>query len=91
MCVYVVYVSGAAYCAKNIYILLQDVGIPLMRDPRWEPDTLFMVFEEDFRFTPHDAEPNVMKASGLQEMFNEQPAANDSGERVPLDATNTVA
>ena len=88
---YVVYVSGAAYCPKNIYILLQDVGIPLMRDPRWEPDTLFMVFEEDFRFTLHDAEPNVMKASGLQEMFNEQPAANDSGQRVPLDATNTVA
>ncbi len=29
----------------------QDVGIPLMHDPCWEADTLFLVFEEDFRYT----------------------------------------
>ena len=29
----------------------QDVGVHLMTDVRWEPDTLFMVFEEEFRFT----------------------------------------
>ena len=36
----------------------QDVALPWMTDPRWEPDTLFLVFEEDFRFGPgHDMEP----------------------------------
>ena len=71
--------------------VLKDVAIPLMQDPRWERDTLFMVFEEDFRFTPHDAEPSVMKASGLQEVVNEDPAATAGGERVPLASGNTVA
>ena len=71
--------------------VLKDVAIPLMQDPRWERDTLFMVFEEDFRFTPHDAEPSVMKASGLQEVLNEDPAATAGGERVPLASGNTVA
>ena len=36
----------------------KDVALPWMNDPRWEVDTLFLVFEEDFRFTPgHDVEP----------------------------------
>ena len=36
----------------------QDVALPWMTDPRWEADTLFLVFEEDFRFEPgHDVEP----------------------------------
>ena len=34
----------------------QDVALPLMMDPRFEEDTLFLVFEEDFRFEP---EPDV--------------------------------
>lgn len=33
----------------------QDIACPLMLDPRWEPDTLFLVFEEDFRFRPEEA------------------------------------
>ena len=28
----------------------EDVGLPLMQDRRFERDTLFLVFEEDFRF-----------------------------------------
>ena len=36
----------------------KDVALPWITDPRWEADTLFLVFEEDFRFTPgHDMEP----------------------------------
>ena len=30
----------------------EDVGLPLMQDRRFERDTLFLVFEEDFRFEP---------------------------------------
>ena len=32
----------------------EDVGLPLMQDRRFERDTLFLVFEEDFRFEPED-------------------------------------
>ena len=32
-----------------------------------------------------------MKASGLQEVLNEDPAATADGERVPLASGNTVA
>ena len=32
----------------------EDVGLPLMQDSRFERDTLFLVFEEDFRFEPDD-------------------------------------
>ena len=31
-------------------VSLQDIALPLVQDPRFEEDTLFMVFEEDFRF-----------------------------------------
>ena len=37
---------------------LEDLALPLMIDDRWEQDTLFLVFEEDFRFRP-DEEPHV--------------------------------
>ena len=30
----------------------EDVGLPLMTDTRFERDTLFLIFEEDFRFGP---------------------------------------
>ena len=69
----------------------QDVAVPLMRDPRWERDTLFLVFEEDYRFTPDDVEPNVMKASQLQEVVGESPPAGDDETRVPLGADNKAA
>jgi len=36
----------------------KDVALPWMTDARWEPGTLFLIFEEDFRFEPgHDVEP----------------------------------
>ena len=28
---------------------LQDVALPLMTDPYWDADTVFFVFEEDYR------------------------------------------
>ena len=35
----------------------QDVLIELCTDPRFDEDTLFIIFEEDFRFTPDDGDP----------------------------------
>ena len=32
----------------------EDVGLPLMLDSRFERDTLFLIFEEDFRFEPEE-------------------------------------
>lgn len=62
-----------------------------MRDERWEPDTLFLVFEEDYRFAENDdPEPVVVKARGLQEVVGEM--HEDAEEtRVPLGADNKVA
>ena len=62
-----------------------------MRDPRWERDTLFMVFEEDFRFTADDLEPVVMKTTGLQEVVGDASAQGDDAPHVPLDGSNTAA
>ena len=62
-----------------------------MRDERWERDTLFLVFEEDFRFTEHeDPEPVMVKAGRLQEVVGEMPEDEADQPRVPLDASNTV-
>ena len=33
----------------------EDVGLPLMLDSRFERDTLFLIFEEDFRFEPEES------------------------------------
>ena len=33
----------------------EDVGLPLMTDSRFERDTGFLVFEEDFRFEPEES------------------------------------
>ena len=39
-------------CVMRMFALNgQDVAVHFMTDSRWEPDTLFLVFEEDFRFT----------------------------------------
>ena len=62
-----------------------------MQDERWEPDTLFLVFEEDFRFSPHDEpEPVVIKASGLQEVVGEPNDATSPTEKTPIGASNSV-
>ena len=57
-----------------------------MRDQRWEPDTVFLVFEEDYRFAADDdLEPVVVKARTLQEVVGE--VVDDAPEtRVPLGA-----
>ena len=65
--------------------MLKDMALPLMRDPRWEPDTLFLVFEEDYRFTGDaDAEPEVIKGSSLQKVVGETEEPEVERERVPL-------
>ena len=62
-----------------------------MRDERWEADTLFLVFEEDYRFTEEEDEPVLVKPSGLQEVVGEvQPASGDQ-PTVPLDGDNKAA
>ena len=56
-----------------------------MLDPRWEDDTLFLIFEEDFRFRPEEA-PGRRPSTELTEEF-EDPAPNvatgSSGEPNP--------
>ena len=72
-------------------VFIQDIALPLLRDERWERDTLFLVFEEDFRFTEHeDPEPVTVKAGSLQEVVGEMPEDEADQARVPLDASNTV-
>lgn len=64
-----------------------------MRDPRWESDTLFLIFEEDFRFTEHDEGETVfVKPKEFQEVVNEREYEEQQERtRVPLDFKNTVA
>ena len=38
------------YWCETVHASSQDFALPLMRDPRFEEDTLFLVFEEDMRF-----------------------------------------
>ena len=72
---------------------MQDVALPLMCDKRWEEDTLFLVFEEDFRFTnDDDSEPVFIKARQLQEVVGEEAPEEDlSGrKKVPIGFSNKV-
>ena len=72
---------------------MQDVALPLMCDKRWEEDTLFLVFEEDFRFTnDDDSEPVFIKARQLQEVVGEEEPSEDlSGrKKVPIGFSNKV-
>jgi hypothetical protein len=51
----------------------QDNALPLMVNNMWEKDTLFLLFEEDFRFDPHDMEPQVAHTEkGLVEVVGDQ-------------------
>ena len=71
----------------------QEVALPWMQDPRWEPDTLFLVFEEDIRFEEHEAgagEPTFLKAKGLQEVVGEVDEPVDDQVRVPLGFTKAA-
>ena len=49
-----------AYCNASAN---QESGLPWVTDKRWEDDTLFLIFEEDFRFTNVRARDDV--ESGL--------------------------
>ena len=72
----------------------EDVALPLMRDPRWEPDTLFLVFEEDFRFEEHEddiGERTFAKANDLQEWGGQKNELAEIRKRVPLTSTNRAA
>ena len=71
----------------------QDVAFLLMRKTQWEPDTLFLVFEEDIRFEEHEAgagEPTFLKAKGLQEVVGEVDEPVDDQVRVPLGFTKAA-
>ena len=63
----------------------QDVAVPFMTQPCWEPDTLFLIFEEDFRFEPEneDREPSFIKGSVLQEVVGAPPPTG-SGDGTPI-------
>ena len=58
-----------------LFLVIQDVAIPFMLSPSWEKDTLFLIFEEDFRFereTP-EAVPDMIPVSQLRD------ASDDGG------------
>ena len=78
-------------CQKGLHCNCKDVAVPLMRLPCWEKDTLFLVFEEDFRFEPEgeDSEPVFTKAATLQEVVGQPPVVGD-GEPTMLTANLRV-
>ena len=56
---------------------MQDVVLPFTSDPRFENDTVFLVFEEDFRFAPEQNDKSwtmhgrrKIKATALAHMFD---------------------
>ena len=65
----------------------QDVAVPFMLNVCWEEDTLFMIFEEDFRFEPEqeDVEPIFVPASEFQEVLN-----NPGAGAAPRPATSKL-
>ena len=72
----------------------KDVALPLMCDPRWEKDTLFLVFEEDFRFSEDEFdEPEFIKAKTLQEVVGEEPepAEKTGRTKMPIGFSNKAS
>lgn len=53
-----------------------------MRDSRWEEDTLFLVFEEDYRFRP-DEEPQEPQQHMQPAHLGEQSDTTDSATQHP--------
>lgn len=54
----------------------QDVALPFIASDRFESDTLFLVFENDFRFRESDdEEPEVRSAESLRAAGHAAPAA----------------
>ena len=58
-----------ACCMLPALLFLQDVALPFIRDDRFEKDTLFLVFENDFRFHPDDhMPPRLLTLDDLREV-----------------------
>lgn len=67
-------------------VAAQDVACPLAIDERWEDDTLFLIFQEHFRFDPGEAErvrPSeaARPADGGDEGEEEERRCSDGGAR----------
>ena len=64
----------------------QDVALPFIASDRFESDTLFLVFENDFRFRENDyPEPEVRSAESMRATGDAPPAVVaplQAGERV---------
>ena len=66
--------SSVVRCIPWSALELQDVLIPFVLDERIEEDCLFLIFEEDFRFTPEADDPS-WKMEGRKDTYqliNEQ-------------------
>ena len=64
------------------FVVCQDVAVPFMTNLCWEDDTMFMVFEEDFRFEPEneDDEPQMVPAAAFQEVVGVPGGGPQPGE-----------
>ena len=51
--------------------MVKDSGIPFMLDERFEEDTLFLIFEEDFRFEP-EGSSLMARPESHQQMYAER-------------------
>ena len=79
----------------------QDVLLEFCTDPRFDEDTLFIIFEEDFRFTPDVGDPawthNGRKdtsATILSSMFGPSPPPAEeaaSSSAAPAEAASSSA
>jgi hypothetical protein len=45
---------GTRFVCARLCVWSQDVGLPFMLDHRLDPDTLFLIFEEDWRLEPEE-------------------------------------
>jgi len=63
----------------------QDVACPLAIDERWEEDTLFLIFQEHFRFDQRNAQsvppPVAARLAGGDEDEDEERRSSDAGAR----------
>ena len=65
-CFFASHLSGHCKCPR--FIARQDLALPFIASGRFEYDTLFLVFENDFRFRAGDyPEPAVRSAAELRE------------------------
>ena len=55
----------------------QDIAMEFMLDVRWPPDTLFLLFEEDFRFGTEGVSSQTVQNIGLDNVY-------DSGEELAV-------